>query len=180
MIVVALFAALMTVGAYIKVPMWPVPATMQFMFSVMAGLMLGAKLGALSQVVYLLIGLIGVPVFSGGGSGIGYVAQPSFGFLIGFAVAAYIIGAIYEKRKSLLGAGLASVAGLVGMYAVGLPYMYVVVNHIMGSDMTVWSTIFSGMLIFLPGDVIKIVAAVAIAPKVAERVGLASAKRQAA
>ena len=48
MIVVALFAALMTVGAYIKVPMWPVPATMQFMFSVMAGLMLGAKLGALS------------------------------------------------------------------------------------------------------------------------------------
>ena len=83
MILVALFAALIAVGAFIRIPVPLVPFTMQTFFVVLAGMLLGKKLGAASALVYLAIGLIGIPVFTQGG-GIGYVLKPSFGYLIGF------------------------------------------------------------------------------------------------
>ena len=89
MILVALFAALIAVGAFIRVPVPLVPFTMQTFFVVLAGMLLGKKLGAASALVYLAIGLIGIPVFTQGG-GIGYVLKPSFGDMIGFIVAGYI------------------------------------------------------------------------------------------
>lgn len=97
MILVALFAALIAVGAFIRVPVPLVPFTMQTFFVVLAGMLLGKKLGAASALVYLAIGLIGIPVFTQGG--IGYVLKPSFGYLIGFIVAAFITGAIVRRWK---------------------------------------------------------------------------------
>ena len=85
MILVALFAALIAVGAFIRVPVPLVPFTMQTFFVVLAGMLLGKKLGGASALVYLAVGLIGIPVFTQGG-GIGYVLKPSFGYLIGFVV----------------------------------------------------------------------------------------------
>ena len=82
MMLVALFAALIAVGAFIRVPVPLVPFTMQTFFVVLAGMLLGKKLGGASALVYLAIGLIGIPVFTQGG-GIGYVLKPSFGYLIG-------------------------------------------------------------------------------------------------
>ena len=78
LILIGLFAALIVAGAFIKIPIPYVPFTLQFLFILFAGMLLGKRLGLLSQVVYLLIGLTGAPVFTNGG-GPGYVLQPTFG-----------------------------------------------------------------------------------------------------
>jgi len=97
LILVALFAALTAVGAFIKIPIPYVPFTLQYFFCALAGIILGSKLGALSQIIYVAVGLVGAPVFTDGG-GITYIFKPTFGYLIGFIVAAYVIGKIREKN----------------------------------------------------------------------------------
>ena len=103
MILAALFAALTAVGAFIRFPLGTMSVTLQFMFTAMAGVLLGAKWGAVSQTVYVVLGLVGLPVFTMGG-GIGYVMQPSFGFLLGLIPTAWVIGRLTEKRKTGAGA----------------------------------------------------------------------------
>lgn len=93
-----MFAVLITVGAYIKVPVPVVPFTLQLLFTTLAGLLLGSRLGATSVVLYIVMGLAGLPVFATGG-GLGYVLEPSFGYLVGFAAAAWVTGRIAEKKQ---------------------------------------------------------------------------------
>ena len=93
----AIFTALIAVGAFIKIPVPPIPFTLQTMFVVLAGLMLGGNMGGISALLYMILGLIGIPIFTGGG-GIGYVLKPTFGYIIGFCVGAYAIGKISYKN----------------------------------------------------------------------------------
>ncbi|HCD71273.1 MAG TPA: BioY family transporter, partial [Thermovirga lienii] len=81
MVLAAMFAVLTTVGAYIRVPMPVVPFTLQTAFVLLAGVLLGSRIGALSQVLYIIIGLLGLPVFAGGAGGLQTVFRPTFGFL---------------------------------------------------------------------------------------------------
>ena len=97
---VALFAALTGIGGFIRIPVPYVPLTLQTLMVMFSGLILGGRLGALSQLVYILVGLMGIPIFAHGG-GPGYVLQPTFGYLLGFVCGAYIIGNITERRESL-------------------------------------------------------------------------------
>ena len=94
-----MFASLMAVGAFIKIMIpigiWEVTFSLQFFFALLAGFLLGAKRGLAAVGCYLLIGLAGVPVFAHGG-GLMYLMKPTFGFLIGFAAAAYVAGKISE------------------------------------------------------------------------------------
>lgn len=107
--VCALFTTLTAVGAFIKIPVPVVPFTLQFLFTTMAGLLLGKRLGALSVAVYVALGLAGLPIFAEGG-GLGYLFRPSFGYLIGFCAGAWVTGAIAEKggRKPGFGRLLAA------------------------------------------------------------------------
>ena len=82
----SLFVSLIAVGAFIKIPLPVVPFTLQFLFTMMAGLLLEGKLGAASVGIYILIGLFGLPVFAEGG-GPAYILKPGFGYIIGFAAA---------------------------------------------------------------------------------------------
>ena len=91
MILCALFAALTAVGAFFKIPFALAAISLQFLFTAMAGVLLGAGYGALSQAVYVLIGLVGVPIFALGG-GFSYIFQPTFGFLLGLIPCAFVIG----------------------------------------------------------------------------------------
>lgn len=131
MAVCGLFAALIAVGAFIKisVPVQPAPMTfsLQWFFVLMAGLLLGRRLAAMSVGVYLLVGLVGVPVFAHGG-GPSYVLRPGFGYLLGFLLAAFLMGWLTERRGK---AGFwqmlfSSAAGLIAYYGVGLVYYYLI------------------------------------------------------
>lgn len=91
---VALFTALTAIGAFISIPLGPVPITLQSFFVILSGILLGPKLGALSQVLYIFLGLIGIPIFSGFSGGLQHILKPSFGFIIGFVFAAYTAGKV--------------------------------------------------------------------------------------
>ncbi|WP_053956843.1 biotin transporter BioY [Inediibacterium massiliense] len=84
LILCALFSALISIGAFIKIPVPMVPFTLQFLFTNLSGLLLGKKLGSLSVGIYIVIGLLGLPIFTSGG-GIGYIFEPTFGYIIGMA-----------------------------------------------------------------------------------------------
>ena len=155
MILAALFAALTAVGAFIRFPLGAMSVTLQFMFTAMAGVLLGAKWGAVSQTVYVVLGLVGLPVFTMGG-GIGYVMQPSFGFLLGLIPTAWVIGRLTEKENGHWRIALACLAGLAVLYLIGLPYMYLIMKLYLHKSITVWTAVKAGMLVYLPGDAVKI------------------------
>lgn len=177
MILVALFAALTAVGAFIKIPLGTVPITLQLLFTALAGIMLGSKLGALSQLVYMIIGLLGVPVFAGGTGGLTTVISPSFGYVIGFVLGAYVIGKIAEGQinPSLIRLFIASIAGVIVIYAIGVPYLYFIMNNVAGKSMTFANALKFGLVVFIPGDLLKCVIATALGVKVVPVVKRATA-----
>ncbi len=165
----ALFAVLTAVGAFLRIPLGVSSITLQFLFTAMAGVLLGPGCGALSQGVYVALGLIGLPIFTAGG-GFGYVLQPTFGFLLGLIPAATIIGTISRRSVSPLRLALACLAGLAALYAVGIPYMALILNGYMGKGMSVSALLWAGMLPFLPGDAIKIAVTALLCPLLRKRV----------
>ena len=149
-----LFTALIIIGAFIKIPIPLVPFTLQFLFTMLAGLLLGGRLGACSVLTYIILGLIGMPIFSGGG-GLGYVIKPTFGYIIGFAIGTYVTGSIANKEhkpsfKRLL---IANLVGLLIVNVMGVIYFYIVSNYIIASPIGVWAVILNCSLIFLPKDI---------------------------
>ena len=166
----ALFAALTAVGAFIRIPLGVSSITLQFLFTAMAGIMLGAKYGALSQLVYVALGLVGLPIFTAGGS-LGYVLQPTFGFLLGLIPAAWLIGRLSQKRTVSWKLALICAAGLTVLYMVGLPYMALILNVYMGKGMDTSAILWAGMLPFLPGDVLKIIVISVLCPVLRRRLG---------
>ncbi|MFC5590194.1 biotin transporter BioY [Sporosarcina soli] len=124
-----MFAALMMIGANITafVPflvIGGVPITLQTFFAILAGLLLGSRLGAMAMTVYLFIGLVGAPVFSKFGGGFGYIVNPTFGFVVSFILTAYIAGKIVEKNGKLQGYIFAALVGMIVNYLFGTNWMY--------------------------------------------------------
>lgn len=165
----ALLAALTAAGAFIRIPIGFSVITLQFLFTAMAGVLLGPGGGALSQGVYVALGLVGLPIFTAGG-GFGYVLQPSFGFLLGLIPAAAVIGALSRRSSSPVRLALACGAGLAVLYAVGVPYMALILNGYMGKGMSVSGLLWAGMLPFLPGDAIKIAVTALLCPLLRKRI----------
>lgn len=168
MVYSSIMASLMAVGAYIAIPVGPVPIVLQNLFVMLAALLLGRRWGFISVCVYLLAGAVGMPVFAGGTGGLGKFVGPTGGYLIGFALAAYCIGTISEKGKGNIIIDVAAmIIGTIIIYAVGVSWLKVV------TGMSFTKSISVGMLPFLLGDALKIAAAVPIAkalrPMLAER-----------
>lgn len=153
----SLMAALIAVGAFIAVPVGPVPIVLQNLFVMLAGLLLGSRWGLGSVGVYILAGICGLPVFSGGGAGLGHILGPTGGYLLGYLPAVFLIGLISEKNKSMFLHFLALLAGAALVYLCGVSWLKVVTGMSAEKAMAV------GMLPFLVGDAIKIVAALFIA-----------------
>lgn len=162
----AMFAALMAVGAFIKIPTPICPITFQSTFALLAGLLLGKKRGALSIAVYVLIGLIGVPVFTGGG-GFGYVLNPTFGYLLSFILGAFITGAFVDnlEQPSYLRILLACIVALLVMYAIGMTYLYIIYNYSMGKPIGVGTVLMTNFVTIFPKDVILSFAAAYLAKR---------------
>lgn len=154
MALIALFASLSAIGAFIKVTLPVVPFTLQIVIVFLAGTLLGSNRGLQSQLVYLFVGLAGLPVFTKGG-GITYILQPTFGYILGFAAAAYVIGFIIERvpvptRKHFIGANL---AGTIMIYAIGIPYLYVALNSWMDTPANVMHVLAAGFFSTIVVDI---------------------------
>lgn len=149
-----LFTALIAAGAFIKIPIPVVPFTLQFLFTMLAGLLLGSKRGTISVAAYMILGLIGLPIFSEGG-GLWYVFKPSFGYIIGFCIGTYVTGLIAErmKEKTIPRYLFANFTGLLIVYAVGMIYYYVICNYVINTPIGVWPLILYCFILAVPGDI---------------------------
>lgn len=126
---VGMFSALMMIGANITsfVPFMViggVPITLQSFFSVLAGALLGSRLGAIAMAVYAFIGLVGAPVFARFSGGVGQILSPTFGFIVSFILVAYVTGKIVEKNNKLNIYIFATLVGTVISYLFGTNWMY--------------------------------------------------------
>lgn len=151
----SLFGALSFVSGFFSVPIGPVPITLQTMLVLLAGLLLSPRAALLSQVVHLLLKLLL--------GGFQSFLSPSFGFLFGFILAAYTLSHWREKKQGNVSYSLLAGAGTILIYAVGLPYMAIILNVILGNSFNLQEILVMGMIAFLPGDFLKAVAAVSIA-----------------
>ena len=150
----SLFTALIAIGAFIKIPVPVVPFTLQFLFTTLAGLLLGSRKGTISVVAYMLLGLAGLPIFSEGG-GIWYIFKPSFGYIIGFCLGTFVTGLISErmKEKTVPRYLLANFIGLLIVYAAGIVYYYVICNYVIDTPIAVGPLFLYCFLLAVPGDI---------------------------
>ncbi len=162
----SLFVALIATGAFLAIPIGPVPIVLQNMFVLLAGIILGPRWGLATVGVYLLIGACGLPVFSNGKAGIGTIFGPTGGYLLGYLPAVFFTGLIsnnhFSKKwnKQAVFDVFAMVTGSIIVYAVGVPWLKVVTNM----D---WNKAFMvGMYPFIIGDILKIIAASFIAKSI--------------
>jgi biotin transport system substrate-specific component len=153
-------ATLTAIGAIIRIPMIPVPMTLQTYFVLLAGNLLGPVWGAVSMIVYLLLGLIGLPVFAGG-SGFGIVLSPTFGYLIGFPVSAYFVGkkaGVFKHKKNnkpFFIFWFIQLQGLFIVYIFGVLYLFLIKNLYIHESFPIKQAILLGFIVFLPGMMIK-------------------------
>lgn len=150
----ALFSALIAVGAFIRIPVPVVPFTLQLLFTTMAGLLFGSRFGACSVGAYICLGLLGLPIFAEGG-GFWYLLKPSFGYLPGFLLGSWLCGRMVEKAgavtlKTLL---TASFANLLAVYGVGLVYYYVICNFVLDTPIAMGALFLYGFVLAVPGDI---------------------------
>lgn len=173
-ILMSCFAALTAIGSYIKLPLFYLPITLQTFFVIMSGNILGGKFGALSQLLYLALGLMGVPVFAYGG-GIGYVFQPTFGYLVSYPFAAMTIGIVAKIilsrwqmklssfRQQFASYFIADMLGVIIIFSVGIAYFYfnlkmgwyLKIEQLKNADIDFQNALKSILFIFIPIDLIK-------------------------
>jgi biotin transport system substrate-specific component len=164
---VGVFALLTALGAYAAVPIAPVPVTLQTLFVLLAGLLLGPRLGSASQVAYVSAGLVGLPVFAAGAFGPAVLLGPTGGYLIAFPVGAWLAGALAAPPSAKgLAATLRTTGALVvaslAIFAGGAAQLAVLTGD-------VGLAIRVGVLPFLAGGVFKIAAALLVAARLRNR-----------
>lgn len=166
----ALFAALMSLGAAVAIPMpWDVSFSIQPFFAMLAGAVLGSKRGAISMLVYTAMGLVGLPVFANFKSGFGMVFQGTFGYIIGFTLCAFATGYIIEvfkKRGSMVGFFIGPFVGIAIDYLVGVPYLYMVLSKTTDGVVTWALALTYGFWPYIGLDILKAALVVVIAIKV--------------
>ncbi|SLM28237.1 BioY family protein [Desulfamplus magnetovallimortis] len=169
----SLFASLMAAGAYIAIPVGPVPIVLQNMFVLMAGLLLGTRWGAAAVLLYLFMGACGLPVFAGGTGGIGRLFGPTGGYLLGYIPAVLTAGFIAKipgNRLPFYKNILAMTAGSLVVYAAGVPWL----KFVTGMGWT--KAAAAGMIPFLPGDLLKIFAGSYIIHRISPMFNMSSLK----
>lgn len=162
---IAAGAALTAGAAQISIPMWPVPITGQTFAVLLVGTTLGALRGALSMALYVVLGAVGLPIFTAGKSGLAYFAGPTGGYLIGFVLAAIVTGWLAQRQwdRRFVGTVVSFLAGTVVIYAVGLPWLSVALGQL-GYPNDLNATLQAGFYPFIPGDILKAVVAGALLP----------------
>ena len=151
-----LFATLTWLGANIRIPLQPVPITLQTLFVALSGAILGARFGSLSQFFYVGLGAAGVPIFAGAAFGFGVIAGPTGGYLLGFLLAPVMIGHLIGKKDALWWHALVFWFGSLTIVSLGVAHLTVFYTHDLMTSLKV------GYFPFIIGDVLKIAAGVSI------------------
>ena len=163
---VAVGAAVVALLAQVEIPLWPVPITGQTLGVIVVGAALGAWRGAAALTTYMVAGLAGLPVFAGFTGTIAALGKPSFGFVIGFIVSAFVAGwfaqRAWDRRPVLAFIGFAAASAVPFLF--GIPYMALVLNVGLGLDYSLWGLLEVGLLPFIVGGLIKAALAAAIIP----------------
>lgn len=158
MVYTALMAAFIAIGAFVAIPVGPVPIVLQNLFVMLAGLLLGPRWGAASVALYLLAGACGLPVFAGATGGLGRLFGPTGGYLFSYLPAVVVVGAVSGAGR---GRWLVDLVGLTAasllVYAIGVPWLKWVTGMPFDKALAV------GMVPFVLGDALKIAAALSIA-----------------
>ena len=160
---IALFAAATALSARLEIPHEPVPYTLQTLVVLLSGAFLGARNGALSQLLYLAAGIAGAPVFAGGAFGVARLLGPTGGYLLAFPAAAALTGFLIRRHASLVWSLISMFAGLLVIFTSGTAQLYAVYFH----DLR--AAISSGFLIFSWWDVLKLAAGAMSYHEVAKR-----------
>lgn len=174
--IAGMFVALMCIGANITsiVPFMVVggvPITLQTFFAILAGAILGSRLGAISMLVYAFIGLAGAPVFAKFGGGVGHIISPTFGFVISFIFTAYITGKIIERNKSVSIYITAALVGMTVNYLFGTNWMYFAYKlWAAAPDGFTYQMAWLWMIPPLPKDIILAICAGLMAHRLEDRV----------
>ena len=145
--------------AQIEIPMLPVPITGQTFAVLLIGALLGSKRGAAAMIAYIIQGSLGLPFFAGGASGFGILTGTTAGYLLGFVVAAYVIGLLAERglERSIRTSIIPFLVGTVIIYAFGVAWLSIVLGSLS-------KAVQFGLLPFLAGDAIKLIAAAIALP----------------
>lgn len=167
---VAMFAALMAIGANVTsfIMIGPVPLTLQTFFAILAGALLGSKLGGLSMIVYTLVGFVGAPVFAQMSNGFTAITKPTFGFIISFIILAYVAGKIVEAstKPSLMTFSIACFVGLILNYVIGTTYMFFSLKYFLGMEALTYGGAWAMMTLFLYKDIAVTIIASLLCPKI--------------
>jgi biotin transport system substrate-specific component len=159
-------AAIVALLAQASIPLWPVPITGQTLGVIVVGAALGSRRGAAALITYMVVGLAGLPVFADFTGSIAAVAKPSFGFVIGFVVSAFVAGwfaeRAWDRRPALAFVGFA-IASIVP-FLFGIPYMAFILNTVMGLDYSFVGLLEVGLLPFILGGLVKAALAALIIP----------------
>ena len=162
-----MFTALIAIGAFLRIqlPISPVPYTLQFLFVNLAGLLLGRRRGLIAVGLYIILGLVGVPIFSTGG-GFEYIFRPTFGYSLGFALGAWLAGLISERGTNSIKTYLiAGFANFIAVFALGLVYCYFISNYYLAVPIGVEKLIVTGFLYFVPVDVFFVIVSALLAKR---------------
>ena len=162
---VSLFAALLCVSSYLVIPIGPVPVTLQVLFVLLAGAVLGGEMGALSVLVWIALGMFGLPVFAGGKAGPMAILGPTGGYMIGFVFCAWIVGTLTRRGvDSKLRTGAAMLLGVAVMYLVGLAGFMASFAFFLQKPMTLQQALSISILPFLPFELAKVAIGTWVAP----------------
>lgn len=157
-VLVAAGAALTAIAAQVVVPLWPVPITGQTLAVLLVGSSLGALRGTLSMLLYAVLGIVGLPVFSGASSGVAIILGPTGGYIIGFVFAAAFTGWVAQRSwdRKILRSILGFLGGTVVTFAIGLPWL----SFALGLNLE--QTLAAGLYPFIIGGLVKMVIAASI------------------
>lgn len=146
--------AILTFSSYLSLPIGPVPMTLQTAGVFLISYLWGAKIGVTSVICYLILGLMGIPVFAGGSSGLSKIFSPTFGFLLSLILAAFIVGKNNEKNTRIR--WLAYGFSTMMIYLFGGSYFYLFMNYYSKLPTSFLETIQITVLPFILGDIVKI------------------------
>lgn len=150
----SLFAGVIAVSALISIPTPLVPFTLQPFAITLCALVLPRRTALLAVIIYILAGLLGLPVFAGGNGGIQTILKPTFGFIIGFIPMAFAISTF--KSHKIMGMRLVSmILGIIALYGIGLPILYWNLKHIQEIILPLSKLFILYCLVYLPTDIIS-------------------------